>query len=321
MIGGIEEGEGNEIAYHSGRGISMTAVGTNGNAIRGNSIHDNQGDEIENKLGIDLAGSGPNPNDWGDIDDGANKLQNYPELIGAFEGNGGTILNGILNSAAETNFEVDVFYNLACDPSGYGEGEFYQETFTVTTDASGNASFSHLLTEDPPEEYFVTTTATDPDGNTSEFSNCVDIVPALIVNTTDDEDDGCAVGDCSLREAISVANTGVVKQVVFAIPGVGPHTITPASPLPEIGSGIVIDGLSQPGAELSGDAINGTGTGAIGSSRRFGRSGVNYHRRQPANYIGYRAAGCSRSHVDDRSHRNRPDPERPQWDCTWIGHQ
>ena len=39
----------------------------------------------------------------------------------------------------------------------------------VTTDATGNASFT-LTTALPAGETFVTATATDPDGNTSQFS-------------------------------------------------------------------------------------------------------------------------------------------------------
>ncbi len=94
IVGGIGPGEGNVIAKHSGRGVWMTSVGTNGNALRGNSIYDNQGDEVEAKLGIDLTPSGPNPNDLGDPDDGPNKLQNYPEPVAAYNFAGETILAG-----------------------------------------------------------------------------------------------------------------------------------------------------------------------------------------------------------------------------------
>lgn len=255
QIGGIAPGEGNVIAFHSGRGIWMTAVGTNGNAIRGNSIHDNQGDEIENKLGIDLAGSGPNPNDLGDIDDGANKLQNYAELIGAYSFDGATVLNGHFNGAANTAIAIDIFYNSACDASGYGEGEFYQETIALQTDAFGNVGFSHVMATATTDQ-FVTTTATDPDGNTSEFSNCVAVTPALVVNSSDDGNDGrCDLTHCSLREALHAANAmNDQTNIVFGIPGPGPHTITPQSPLPMASYPLTIDGLSQPGAQCSGES-------------------------------------------------------------------
>ncbi|MEZ4680552.1 MAG: CSLREA domain-containing protein [Caldilineaceae bacterium] len=256
QIGGLAPGEGNVVAFHSGRGIWMTAVGTNGNAIRGNSIHDNQGDEIENKLGIDLAGSGPNPNDLGDIDDGANMLQNFPDLIGAYSFDNATVLNGHFNGAANTEIAIDIFFNMACDASGYGEGEFYRESITIQTDAFGNAGFSHVMATATTDQ-FVTTTATDPDDNTSEFSKCIAVTPALVVNSSDDVNDGsCTRNHCSLREALNVANAvNDSTTIVFGIPGKGPHTISPQSPFPMALYPVTIDGLSQPGAQCSGESF------------------------------------------------------------------
>ena len=71
-----------------------------------------------------------------------------------------------------------------------------------------------------------------------------------VVNTSDDINDGlCDDIHCSLREAILNANflTGT-DNIHFNIPGTGPHTIQPASPLPEITDPVVIDGYTQPGA-------------------------------------------------------------------------
>ncbi len=208
-IGGTNPGEGNIIAFHSGRGIWMTSAGAVGNAIRGNSIHDNQGTETENKLGIDLTGSGPNPNDLTDIDTGPNMLQNYPDLIGVYNFSGGTYVNALLNSVPNSDFAVDFFYNNSCDPSGYGEGEFYMESITVTTDADGYVGFSHRMAV-AAEGRPASMTATDSNGNTSEFSLCAAPVNAIIVNSTNDNDDGsCDLTHCSLREAINLANADV----------------------------------------------------------------------------------------------------------------
>jgi hypothetical protein len=78
-IGGLAGGEGNTIAFNGEAGIAFidrppSLMGSN--AIRGNSIHSNQG------LGIDIGRDGPTQNDDGDVDAGPNDLQNFPVLSG-----------------------------------------------------------------------------------------------------------------------------------------------------------------------------------------------------------------------------------------------
>jgi len=60
---------------------------------------------------------------------------------------------------------------IACDSSGFGEGQTFIGTTDVTTDADGNASFGPLPFP-AADNSEITATATDPDGNTSEFSQC-----------------------------------------------------------------------------------------------------------------------------------------------------
>ena len=64
------------------------------------------------------------------------------------------------------------------------------------------------------------------------------------VTTTNDSGAG------SLRQAILDANAtaGVADVIQFSIAGAGPHTISPATPLPTITAPLTIDGYSQPGA-------------------------------------------------------------------------
>ncbi len=112
--------------------------------------------------------------------------------------------------------------------SGYGEGQEYVETITVTTSETGDAGFVHVMTESLAIDRCVTVTATDPDGNTSEFSRCEAPIAAIVVNAADDlAGDGCTVSHCSLREAITARNDDPddPSTIVFAIPGDGPHTI------------------------------------------------------------------------------------------------
>jgi len=170
-IGGMTAGAGNTIAFNGGDGVFI-ASGIS-NAILGNSTFSNAG------LGIDLPPNGVTPNDVGDGDAGANNLQNFPVLTSATSGSSTTI-EGTLNSTANTAFRLEFFSNTACDPSGNGEGESFLGSTNVTTDGSGNASFMVTFpTEDDDDDdavapgQLITSTATDPGNNTSEFSECV----------------------------------------------------------------------------------------------------------------------------------------------------
>lgn len=156
IIGGTAIGAGNIIA-HSGEDGVFVESGTN-NTILGNTIHSNDG------LGIDLGTDGVTPNDSGDGDTGANNLQNFPTLTAVTSNS----ISGDLNSALNATFRIEFFANTAGDASGSGEGETFLGATDVTTDGSGNLSFTETLPVGAGQ--FVTATATDESGNTSEFS-------------------------------------------------------------------------------------------------------------------------------------------------------
>ncbi len=166
LIGGVLAGTGNTIAYNTGRGVAVQS-GT-GNAIRSNSIHSN------GNLGIDLGSNGPTSNDLGDGDAGANNVQNFPSITAANAGS--TIVDGTFNSAANTTFTLDFFASATCDPSTFGEGQRYLGSTAVVTDGTGNVAYSVILGASLTAGESITATATDPLGNTSEFSACV-VVP------------------------------------------------------------------------------------------------------------------------------------------------
>ncbi|MCC6754013.1 MAG: gliding motility-associated C-terminal domain-containing protein [Saprospiraceae bacterium] len=70
------------------------------------------------------------------------------------------------------------------------------------------------------------------------------------VNTSNDLDDGTCDGvHCSFREAIRAAEAdGMASTILFAIPGAGPHVISPLSSFPAVlEPGLEIAGNSQPG--------------------------------------------------------------------------
>jgi hypothetical protein len=165
-IGGTSAGAGNVIAFNGNTAGIVVNNGT-GNAIRGNSIFSNNG------LGIDLGGDGVTLNDAGDTDSGANNLQNFPVLTSVSNSGGMTTINGRLNSAANTMYRIEFFANDSLDPTGYGEGQTYLGFVnTNKTDGNGDVTFSQSFTQIGANQR-VTATATDPNGNTSEFSGAI----------------------------------------------------------------------------------------------------------------------------------------------------
>ena len=241
VIGGTNSGAGNIIVSNAAAGVAVLG-GTN-NAIRGNSIFGN------GALGIDLGDDGVTLNDTTDPDTGPNQLQNFPILTSATISSNSLVLSGSLNSRANTIFQIDVFASQACDESGNGEGQAYLGARSVTNSAVGTVSFSLTLPVTVPGRT-ITATATDPAGNTSEFSPCLratSTIPPITFFVTNTNDSGAG----SLRQAILDANTHPASgpsAVRFNIPGAGVHTVAPVAPLPAIYESMVVDGYTQTAA-------------------------------------------------------------------------
>ena len=184
------------------------------------------------------------PNDAGDTDTGPNDLQNFPVLTGATNSPGpATNVTADVSSFFPGSYTLEFFASATCNGSGYGEGERQVGIFTGVP-SGGTQAFT--LTEAVPAGQFITATATDQDGNTSEFSACAPLDPPTMVTTTNDSGTG------SLRDAIATANSIPGQQTItFAIPGV--TATTPAvinitsAPLPTISESVIIDGTSQSG--------------------------------------------------------------------------
>jgi len=184
-VGGMTTDARNIIAFNGGdtpmcnaslAGIWVHNSGAINNALLGNSIFSNAG------LGIDLEFDGdPNcvePNDEGDSDTGPNNLQNSPLITSVTipTDNSTVTINGSLNSTASTTFRLEFFSNAAQDNTGYGEGQTFVGTKDVTTDSTGNVSYTATFPLPATNQAAATAqknfsaTATDPAGNTSEFS-------------------------------------------------------------------------------------------------------------------------------------------------------
>lgn len=179
-IGNDTSAGSNTIAYNSGVGIGLLATTppATGVQVRGNSIFSNGG------LGIDLGGDNAvTANDVGDGDSGGNGLQNFPLITSSSFSGGSITINGTFNSTANRNFTLRFYQNPTCDPSGNGEGQTYLGSTPVTTDGSGNATYSVTLTG--PLVGVITATATDTTTNsTSEFSACSTVAAVVIPNIT-----------------------------------------------------------------------------------------------------------------------------------------
>jgi hypothetical protein len=177
LIGSPELGGlGNEIAGNVSHGVHLFNDDTTlGVSIRDNSIYENGG------LGIALAGSGsdPTPNDPGDADEGPNRLQNFPEIASATQ---------------DGEAPIDIAYSVPSDPDhvtypltvdvyaargGQGSVLLGSDTFDEADHAAGVPKhlllFVFVVGGDPLE---LVATATDAEGNTSEFSPAVTVPEA-----------------------------------------------------------------------------------------------------------------------------------------------
>ncbi len=176
-IGGVGAGEGNTLA-NAGWGVALISTNT-GNTVRGNTIYN------QSQQGIDFDQDGVTPNDAGDSDDGPNSLQNFPEIQNA------DYVSGVN--------EVTVTYQVPSDPSLTGPGasvypltiDFYQ----ADADGSGEAylgtdTYSATDYNNGPDKQITFTpgasvtaaddlvaTATDDNGNTSEFTEMSNPLP------------------------------------------------------------------------------------------------------------------------------------------------
>lgn len=133
------------------------------NRIQRNSIYANQ------LMGIDIDAVGVMGNDAGDGDSGPNMKQNYPLVKAA---NSATqIIKGKLKSKPNTSYTVEFFRTANCDETNHGEGKKFLGALQVTTKPNGVAKLVFTANKLKPG-LAITATATDPSGNTSEFSQC-----------------------------------------------------------------------------------------------------------------------------------------------------
>jgi hypothetical protein len=181
----------NLITCNGRNGVNIPNVPTNDPGIR--IFLDDNFVFANGLLGIDLGDPGITPNDFQDADGGANLQQNFPILtsfapIAPADGSRprrpdspdvATTVSATLNSTPNTTFTVHWYFSADSQCATNQQGSRPLVTGrkpNVTTDSNGDASFAFTL--DFPvgiTSGIVNCTATDPQGNTSEFSACLPV--------------------------------------------------------------------------------------------------------------------------------------------------
>jgi parallel beta-helix repeat protein len=165
LIGGTAAGAGNIIANSQWRGVNVQTSNSTGITIQGNLIYSN------GLTGIDLEDNGVTTNNGTKSSSQANYGMDFPVITSASLSGCGLTVAGYVGSAANQSTFANVrveFFKSDGDGSGYGEGQTFLGY--TTTDSSGNFSFNGSLTVSGlGAGGFLTATATDSNGNTSEF--------------------------------------------------------------------------------------------------------------------------------------------------------
>ena len=206
-VGDLEEV--NVVAFNNAAGVNINGDAV-GNRIQRNSIFENVG------LGIDLGNDDVTPNDPGDVDVGPNDNVNFPEITSS-AANEKTRVEGELHALTNASYQIDLYVSDVADPSGYGEGASWIGTKVVTTDATGQATFSVILDVALEPGAVITATATDEFGNTSEFSgtSVIDYEPPLIVEYARGDEDTAIPLSIEISELLSdtVIETVVINDL------------------------------------------------------------------------------------------------------------
>ncbi len=174
-IGGEIAERGNTLAFNE-NGV-VVAEGQR-NRILGNAFFSNRA------RSIDLGDDGATANDDQDADAGPNGLQNHPETRPADPETPDNMVTGLLRSTPSTVYRIEFFEDrLPVGTTPSPEADVFLGSIEVQTNAEGNATFSYLYEGTD----WVSATATDPEGNTSELGVLYNpLLANVIFNRFDD---------------------------------------------------------------------------------------------------------------------------------------
>jgi Bacterial Ig-like domain (group 3) len=148
-IGGTTAGSANTISTNSGDGVFVQSA--TGVSILGNSIGGNGG------LGINLDGA-----------TNANNSQAAPLLGLACASDSGTVIAGTLAGTAGTTYRLEFFVNPPPVAPSSVQGQTFLGAVSVTLNTTGQ--FTAVFSTANLAGQWITATATDPNGDTSQFS-------------------------------------------------------------------------------------------------------------------------------------------------------
>jgi hypothetical protein len=302
----------NVIAFNGGPGvwvISDATYGDNttGNSIRDNSIHDNAG------LGIDLGGDydgytltdvpGPdgvtlNDSEGHSSPNNPNNFQDFPLLGSAVSSSTDTTVTGTFSWGTESGLAgqpitLDFYANSSpahhfTDGHYYGEGQTYLGSITVATDPSGApVTFLADLPVGNLAGQWISATATDANGNTSEISADVqatassqtfaqDLRAALPQSTTGPNSLSIEANPSTINEvvaALSPANLGPSVNAVNVYLNLATGTYTAQTVSVPNGMTLYINGVPGTTIDPAGPAFTLTSGNAVLSNVTFVTTG------------------------------------------------
>jgi len=271
-IGGTGTLEGNTIAFNGGDGIVMTSAGTDGNQVSGNSIFENDG------LGIDLAPDGVGTGS------GANQDKAAPTIDSITSGGSGFTVNATVGSGDIVEFfRVNNAAGPAVTPDGTGSGEGFlylgrcvdngacsgpHVDAVADPDVTNGGVEATILSSGLGASDYLTTTAIDSSGNTSEFASNVQApVPAcdggLVTTTTDSLDPG------TLRSCVIWANSNPGDDTITLPAGTYVLTLTGAGEDATLTGDLDIDDVSNGLLTINGAGARTTIIDAAGLGDRI----------------------------------------------------
>ena len=262
FIGGTIAGQGNTIAGNGGNGVALLDPGTSTNVVLGNSIGTTvSGTLVAGNLGdgVWISGGGSsnqvadnaianNALDGVNVDSssvgntiqanriygnqgvginlgtGSSTQQSFPVLSAAYGSASATYVAGTATGPSGSLLTIDFYANAAKDPSGYGQGQFYLGSTTVTA----GSSFQALLPVGTNPSLWVSATATSASEGTSGFSADIIVLKANASATLTSSVDTSTYGQAVSFSATITSTPAATGTVQFLVDGV---PFGPAAPI------------------------------------------------------------------------------------------